>query len=56
MHYLALTKQKFAVVVSAAPFEIITNAAKQTVLNLPVYLASKENIKSYYQKNLTQQS
>lgn len=52
MHYLALTKQKFAVVVSAAPFEIITNAAKQTVLNLPVYLASKENIKNYYQKNL----
>ena len=47
-HYLNATKQKFGVVVSAAPIETIKSEDGLTIMNLPIYLASKENIFSYY--------
>jgi predicted AAA+ superfamily ATPase len=47
LNYLDLTDQRFGVVVSAAPLEKITNK-NRTIINIPIYLATKENIKEYY--------
>jgi predicted AAA+ superfamily ATPase len=47
IHYLKLTGLNFGVVVSAAPLETITIGDQITIMNIPVYLASKENIKTY---------
>jgi predicted AAA+ superfamily ATPase len=52
IHYLRLTGQNFGVVVSAAPLETIVLADHITIMNIPVYLASKENIKEYFKKSL----
>ncbi|MCP5102558.1 MAG: ATP-binding protein [bacterium] len=46
LHYLRLTGRKFGVVVSAAPLQKITTKDQITIVNLPVYLADKENIKA----------
>ena len=48
LHYLELTKQQSGVLVSAAPFEVVRNSSK-TIVNLPIYLATKNNIKKYIQ-------
>lgn len=48
VHYLELSRQDFGIVVSAAPLEKRKLENGKTILNIPVYLASKENIKSYY--------
>jgi predicted AAA+ superfamily ATPase len=50
LHYLRLTGQRFGVLVSAAPMEKIVIDNRFTIINLPVYLATKENIKKYYQR------
>lgn len=47
-HYLKLTGRKFGVVVSGAPLERISLGDDVTIINIPVYLADKENIKAYY--------
>jgi len=47
VHYLKLTGLKFGVVVSAAPLEKVTAGDGITIMNIPVYLADKENIKAY---------
>ena len=47
LHYLKLTGQDFGVVVSAAPLERITVSDGITIMNIPVYLATKENINAY---------
>lgn len=47
IHYLALTGQTTGIVVSAAPFEKITTETGLTVINVPVYIAAKDNIKAY---------
>ena len=52
IHYLRLTGQDFGVVVSAAPLETIVEADHITIMNIPVYLASKENIKEYFKRSL----
>jgi predicted AAA+ superfamily ATPase len=52
IHYLKLTGQDFGVVVSAAPLEKIAVGDEITIMNIPVYLASKENIKAYCKNNL----
>jgi predicted AAA+ superfamily ATPase len=52
IHYLRLTGQDFGVVVSAAPLETIVEADHITIMNIPVYLAGKENIKEYFKKSL----
>ncbi len=51
LHYLRLTGQNFGVVVSAAPLERVTLGETEpvTIMNIPVYLASKANIKRYFQ-------
>lgn len=46
LRYLELTHQKYGILVSAAPFEILKNDSK-TVINLPIYLASKHSIEKY---------
>ncbi len=51
LHYLRLTGQKFGAVVSAAPLEKINTADQITIMNIPVYLANKENIKDYYENS-----
>jgi predicted AAA+ superfamily ATPase len=48
VHYLRSTGQDFGVVVSAAPLEKVTLDGGITIMNIPVYLAGKENIKTYY--------
>ncbi len=50
LHYLNITGMNFGVVVSAAPLETIINDGKITVMNIPIYLADKENIKAYYKQ------
>lgn len=48
LHYLRLTGQRFGIVVSAAPLETITTGDQITIMNIPVYLACKENIYTYF--------
>jgi len=50
-HYLDLTGQRFGVVVSAAPFEYMLNNDRYCIINLPVYLVSRKNIRSYCDRN-----
>jgi len=52
IHYLRLTGQDFGVVISAAPLQRISPADQITIMNIPVYLAGKENIKEYFKKSL----
>jgi len=52
LHYLNATGQGFGVVVSAAPLEKVSIGDRVTIMNIPVYLASKENIKGYYLQNI----
>ncbi|MCP5045555.1 MAG: ATP-binding protein [bacterium] len=52
IHYLKLTGQRFGVVVSAAPMQKVVVNNQLVILNIPVYLASKENIKTYYKRNI----
>jgi predicted AAA+ superfamily ATPase len=47
-HYLKLTGGDFGVVVSAAPLEKVSVGDGITIMNIPIYLADKENIKAYY--------
>ena len=46
LRYLDLTRQRYGVLVTAAPFEILEFDSK-TIINLPIYLATKGNIKKY---------
>jgi len=47
VHYLKLTHQKFGIIVSAAPYEKIAVDKNITVFNLPIYLATQQNIERY---------
>jgi len=47
VHYLNATQQSFGILISAAPFQVKTLGNK-TMINLPVYLASRKNIRNYY--------
>ncbi len=46
-HYLSLTKQKLGILISAAPFEVIQLKNNIQIINIPIYLATKDNIKNY---------
>jgi hypothetical protein len=46
IHYLKLTQQHVGVLISAAPFKIIKNET-YTIINIPIYLATKQNIAFY---------
>ncbi|MCP4681403.1 MAG: AAA family ATPase [Desulfobacterales bacterium] len=48
IHYLRLTGQKFGIVVSAAPLETIIIEDKFMIMNIPIYLADKGNIITYF--------
>lgn len=48
IHYLKFTGQNFGVVVSAAPLDKIIVDNNITIMNIPIYLANKENINAYY--------
>ncbi len=51
-YYLETTSQYFGVLISAAPFEEIIGAdSKTTILNLPIYLATKSNIQKYHDRH-----
>ena len=52
IHYLKITGLDFGVVVSAAPLEKIIIDNNITIMNIPIYLASKENIRAYYKDSL----
>ena len=47
LNYLRLTNQKTGFVVSAAPLNKITTDDGYTIINLPVYLATRDNIENY---------
>ena len=50
-HYLDATGQEFGVLVSAAPYEEVwVNEAGVSVLNIPIYLATKSNIRMYRER------
>lgn len=51
IHYLELTHQRYGILVSAAPFEILKIKDK-TIINLPIYLINKQNIEKYIQESL----
>ncbi len=53
LHYLKLTGQTFGVVVSAAPLQKIVIDDSITIMNIPLYLASKGNIRSYYLRHVS---
>lgn len=46
LHYLNETNQELGVIVSAAPFEEI-QLKNRKIINIPVYLCSKDNIRKY---------
>jgi uncharacterized protein len=48
VHYLEITNQTYGILVSAAPYQVIT-AGLKTIINIPIYLVSKQNIKMYIQ-------
>ncbi len=50
LHYLRLTGQKLGITVTAAPFEVIDMPGKMRIINIPVYLALKNNIRDYCAK------
>ncbi|NQV35783.1 MAG: hypothetical protein HQ515_24035 [Phycisphaeraceae bacterium] len=50
LHYLRLMNQRFGCCVTAAPLETITTADALTILNLPIYLVTPENIATYSQR------
>lgn len=52
VHYLKLTGQKLGITVTAAPFEIINVADGLKIVNIPIYLAIKSNVRSYCAKHL----
>ena len=52
IHYLKATNQKIGFVVSAAPLDIITTKEGFRIINLPIYLATSDNIEIYFQKDL----
>ena len=45
--YLTATQQNFGVIVSAAPLAVVRETAQYSILNIPVYLATKANILKY---------
>ena len=47
IQYLKLTNQKLGVVISAAPLEKISIDDGYTIVNIPIYLASRNNIEIY---------
>lgn len=51
-HYLVLTRQRVGVLVSAAPLCTITADDGLTIVNVPVYLASKPNLRQYVRRAL----
>lgn len=51
IQYLKATNQKTGFVVSAAPLDRITTNDGFTIINLPVYLATRDNIDAYFQTN-----
>ena len=52
LHYLRLTGQKLGITVTAAPFEVIDAQDGMRIINIPIYLASHDNIRSYFTKFL----
>ncbi len=48
VHYLEITNQTYGILVSAAPYQVIT-AGLKTIINIPIYLVSKQNIIIYIQ-------
>lgn len=52
LHYLRLTGQKFGVVVSAATLQRLLIDDHIVIMNVPIYLANKENLKTYYRRHL----
>ena len=50
INYLRISGQKAGIVVSAAALEEMTTDEGFTIVNLPVYLATKENIEAYLKK------
>lgn len=55
-HYLKLTEQKIGILVTAAPFQIIDPGDGTTIINVPIYLASRKNIKAYCRALLSNRS
>ena len=49
LHYLDLSHQNFGILISAAPFQKIT-VEEKVIINVPVYLANKDNFTTYYKK------
>ncbi len=47
VEYLKATRQRFGVVVSAAPFGVVQHQADWRVLNVPIYLATRRNVARY---------
>ncbi len=54
-HYLDITDQRLGIIVSAAPFQVIKTEDGKTIINVPIYLASRKNIESYCQQALQDQ-
>ncbi len=50
-HYLDITEQRIGIIVSAAPFEVIKTKDGKIIINVPIYLASRENIETYCQRH-----
>jgi len=49
--YLRTTRQRFGVLVSAAPLSVVDRADDRCVFNIPAYLATRENIVRYAQSH-----
>ncbi len=49
LHYLDLSHQSFGILISAAPFQKIT-VEEKVIINVPVYLANKDNFSVYCKK------
>jgi len=52
MDYLLTTRQSIGVLVTASPIEVICRSEGCCALNIPAYLASRENILRYAQKHM----
>ena len=55
-HYLDITEQRIGILVSAAPFQVIKTEGGKTIINVPIYLASRKNIEAYCQQALQDKS
>ncbi|MBD3419333.1 MAG: AAA family ATPase [Chitinivibrionales bacterium] len=51
-HYLENTGQRFGIVASAAPLACIMDTGCRHIINIPIYLCSKENIRTYFDRGM----